>query len=164
MKDKTIKKLVNSALLASFVCVATMLIQIPNGIGGYFNLGDCIVLLCGWLLGPLYGALSAGIGSMLADVFSSYVVYAPATFLIKGGMAALAYCIAGEKQKKRTVAFSAVAAEAVMAVGYFLYECILYGVGGAMPGILPNILQGVVGVACAILLKIFIDRKGLWKN
>ena len=38
MKKFDVKKLVVAALLASFACVATMIIQIPNGIGGYFNL------------------------------------------------------------------------------------------------------------------------------
>lgn len=83
MKKLDVKKLVVAALLASFACVATMIIQIPNGIGGYFNLGDCIVLLSGWLLGPVYGALAAGVGSALADLFAGYIVYAPITFEVQ---------------------------------------------------------------------------------
>ena len=74
-------------MLAALCCVATMIIKIPSPLKGYLNLGDCVVLLSGWLLGPAYGFAAAGIGSALADIFSGYVIYAPATFIIKGLMA-----------------------------------------------------------------------------
>lgn len=70
MNDKKIRKLVLAALLAALVCVATMVVQIPSPMQGYVNLGDCFVLLSGWLLGPWYGFAAGGIGSMLAT-FSS---------------------------------------------------------------------------------------------
>ena len=77
------KKIVMAALMASMTCVATMIIKIPSPMQGYMNLGDCIVLLCGWMLAPGYAFFAAGIGSALADIFSGYVIYAPATFVIK---------------------------------------------------------------------------------
>ena len=77
--------------MASMVCVATMIIKIPSPMKGYLNIGDCIVLLCGWLLAPGYGFVAAGLGSALADMLSGYVVYAPATFLIKGSMALIVF-------------------------------------------------------------------------
>ena len=55
MKDQKVKKLVLSALMAALVYVATSIIQIPSPMSGYVNLGDCFVLLSGWLLGPWYG-------------------------------------------------------------------------------------------------------------
>ena len=89
MKTKT-QKLVLSAMLAALVCVTTRIVKIPSPFQGYLNLGDCIVLFCGWVLSPVYGFFAAGIGSALADLFSGYLVYAPATFLIKGVMALIA--------------------------------------------------------------------------
>lgn len=162
MKKIDLKKLVISALLASFACVATMIIQVPNGIGGYFNLGDCIVLLCGWLLGPVYGALAAGVGSMLADVFSAYVVYAPATFVIKALVAVVAYYTL--KKGIAWTILSGMIAEFVMVFGYFIFEGVfLYNFGTAAAAVVTNVLQGIAGVVCAVLLKEFIDRKRLWK-
>ena len=76
-----------AAMLAALACVATMIIKIPTPLKGYVNLGDCVVLLCGSILSPAYAFLAAGIGSGLADVLSGYLVYAPATFAIKGAMA-----------------------------------------------------------------------------
>ena len=61
-----LRKLVLAALFAALACGATMVIQVPSPIGGYLNLGDCIVLLSGWLLGPVYGA-AAGIVSNLVQ-------------------------------------------------------------------------------------------------
>ena len=162
MKKLDVKKLVIAALLASFACVATMIIQIPNGIGGYFNLGDCIVILCGWLLGPIYGALAAGVGTMLADIFASYVIYAPATFVIKALMAVVAFCVAKDKGRIKAI-FSGILAELLMVLGYFAYESFLYGIGTASLGVIPNLLQGAAGVICALILKEFIDRKKLWR-
>ena len=49
MNDKKIRKLVLAALLAALVCVATMVVQIPSPMQGFVNLGDCFVLLSGWL-------------------------------------------------------------------------------------------------------------------
>ena len=100
MKNKTLR-LVMAALLTAMTCVATMVIKIPiTATGGYINLGDCIVLLSGILLGPLYGGLAAGIGSALADLFSGYVAFAPATFLIKGIMAVIVGAFVKDLTKK----------------------------------------------------------------
>ena len=90
MQTKT-KRIVMASLIAALVCVATVIIKIPSPLNGYLNLGDGVVLAAGWLLSPTYGFLAAGLGSALADVFSGYFVYAPATFLIKGMMALLAF-------------------------------------------------------------------------
>ena len=89
MKRK-LRKLVFSALFAALTCAATIIIQIPAYMNGYLNLGDCFVLLSGFVLGPLYGFCAAGIGSCLADIITGYGIYAPASFLIKGLVALIA--------------------------------------------------------------------------
>ena len=85
--DMKTKKLVIAALMAALACVVTMIVKVPSPLKGYVNLGDCIVLIAGWILSPVYGFMAAAIGSAMADVFSGYVLYAPATFAIKGLMA-----------------------------------------------------------------------------
>lgn len=154
------RKIVISAMLASLVCVATMVIKIPSPFKGYLNLGDCIVLLSGWLLSSGYGFFAAGIGSALADVFSGYALYAPATFVIKGFMALV--CGYGFKilRKKfssvisRTV--SGAFAEIFMVLGYFVFEGVLYGFGASAVNIPANSVQGVAGLLIgAVLVHIF---------
>ncbi|MBQ8575383.1 MAG: ECF transporter S component [Clostridia bacterium] len=157
---KTIQKLAISAMFATLVCVATMIIKIPSPLKGYINLGDCVVLLSGWILPPGYGFLAAGIGSVLADVFSGYAVYAPATFVIKGVMALIAY-IVYKIFSKKTKDFSArlisgLFAEATMILGYFLFEGVMYGFAPSLVNIPANAVQGVAGIIIGIILiKIF---------
>lgn len=151
-------------MLAALVCVATMIIKIPSPLKGYLNLGDCIVLLSGWLLSPLYGFLAAGAGSALADLFSGYVVYAPATFIIKGLMALTAYYGFKILQKKigklSSRIISGAVAEVLMILGYFLYEGILYGFIPSAVNIPANAVQGIAGLILGIfLIKIFEKNK-----
>lgn len=162
--DKKILKLVIAAMFASLVCVATMVIKIPTPTNGYVNLGDCIVLLSGWLLGPVYGIAAAAIGSMLADLFAGYPVYAAATFVIKGAVALIAWLIFGRKSRGAVLAVvSAVCAEAFMAFAYFVFEWLLMGQGiSAAAGIPANLVQGLIGAVLAlILLKLFTGSKAL---
>ena len=84
MKVNT-KKLILAALFAALSCVATMSIRIPTpGTGGYIHPGDAIVILCGVILGPMWGFLAAGIGSCMSDLLGGYLMYVPITFVIKG--------------------------------------------------------------------------------
>ena len=88
-KLKTTKRLVMAALFVALTFLATFLIQIPLPLG-YIHLGDALVFLCGFILGPIWGTVAAGLGAGLADILSGYVIYAPATFVIKALMAFLA--------------------------------------------------------------------------
>ena len=160
---KTTRKIIFCALLASLTCVATMLIKIPSPLNGYLNLGDAVVLLSGFLLPMLYAFSAAALGSGLADVFSGYAIYAPATFLIKGLMALLtrATVLSFKKKGKRAgFLFGAVAAELVMVAGYLLFESILYGFIASLVNVIPNALQGVAGIFVGFLLvKLFEKQK-----
>lgn len=148
-------KIVFSALFAALCCVATMVIRIPSPLG-YLNLGDGICLLCGLLLGPVYGFLAAGIGSALADLLSGYAVYAAPTLVIKGGLAVVAvllFRLWGKKIQKRIWALlpACLIAELLTPAGYFVFELAVYGSGAAaaIPG---NAAQAAVGVAVALAL------------
>ena len=87
MKQTKLRTLILAAMFAALTCVATMIIHIPSPIGGYFNLGDCMVLLSAFVLGPVWGTAAGGIGSALADVICGYFIYAPGTLVIKALMA-----------------------------------------------------------------------------
>lgn len=153
--------MVVAALLAALTCVATMVIQVPSPMGGYVNCGDAIVLLSAFLLGPVWGAAAAGIGSALADVFSGYIAYAPATFIIKAAMA-LAAALLMRHVKLTAVlraVLSGIAAEAIMVLGYLCYEALILGYGaGAVAGVVGNCIQGVFGIVAGTLLFMLISR------
>lgn len=163
MNVKT-KRIVAASLLAALTCVATMIIKIPSPLKGYLNIGDCIVLIAGWLLTPAYGFLAAGIGSALADIFSGYMIYAPATFVIKGLMALIAFY--GFKLLHRNFSnvlsrvVSGFVAELMMISGYFVFEGFLYGFIPSAVNIPANGVQGIAGLVLGIILiKIFEKSK-----
>ncbi len=158
MSDKKIRRLVVSALMAALVCVATMVVRIPTPTNGYVNLGDCFVLLSGWLLGPWWGGAAAGVGSMLTDLFAGYTSYVPGTFLIKGLDALVAALIFRAMGRTTAAAIvSGLVGEIIMVTGYFVYEALAlqYGIGAAA-GIPGNLVQAAVGLVIGfVLLKIF---------
>ena len=154
MENQKVRKLVLSALMAALVYVATSIIQIPSPVNGYVNLGDCFVLLSGWLLGPWWGAAAGGIGSMLADLLLGYGHYAPGTLIIKGAMALVAALVFKAFRKNTAGALiGGVAAEVVMVAGYFGYAALLLGKGiGAAASVPGNLVQGAVGLVAGFLL------------
>ena len=165
MKTNKTLKLVVTSLMAAMACVATMIIKIPiTATGGYINLGDCIVLLSGVVLGPLYGGLAAGIGSSLADIFSGYVIYAPATFVIKSLMAVVVGIFVKRPSAKffPTIMISEIISEIIMVAGYFLFEATIMGYGiGAAAALPGNTIQGIVGVIISMLLIPTIKKLGI---
>ena len=165
MKTKnTTQKIAVTALLAELTCVATMVIKIPSPMKGYLNLGDCVVLTAGWMLSPVYGFLAAGLGSALADLFSGYVVYAPATFLIKGLMALVARfvykALCGKIYSSISRIISGVLAEIIMVLGYYIFEGFMYGFSPSLVNIPANAVQGIAGLVLGfVLIKIFEKTK-----
>ena len=144
--------IVLTALFAALTCVATMFIRIPSPTGGYLNLGDGIVLMSAYLLGPIWGTAAAGLGSMLADVLSGYAAYAPGTLAIKAVTALIAALLYRRFTKAR-IPLSGLCGELFMALGYFAYTAVFLSYGpGAAAEIPGNLAQGAAGIAVAALL------------
>ena len=160
MSDKKIRTMVMAAVLAALTCVATMVVQIPSPMNGFVNLGDCFVLLSGWLLGPWWGGAAAGIGSMLTDLLNGYAHYAPGTFVIKGCMAIAAALLAKAMGNKAAgYAVSGVVAEVIMVAGYFGYAALLLGKGiGAAASIPGNLVQAAMGLVIGLVLFFLLKR------
>ncbi len=156
--DAKLKKTVMAALFAAFACVATMSIRIPTpGTGGYIHPGDAVVILAGVILGPVWGLLAAGIGSALADLIGGYFFYVPITFFIKGAVAltaGLLYQRIGKSPKSRlaAVVLGGVGDIVLVAGGYFLCECLIYGVAASAASVPANLIQGVSGLVIGVLL------------
>ena len=161
MKTST-KKLTTCAIFAAIICAVTTFVAVPAPAIGNINLGDIFILCSAWLLGPL-GALASGIGACLADLFSGFAIYAPATLFIKAIMALACFYlfIAFEKVIKNQIlsrALSAVLAEGIMVLGYFAYESVIYGVSAAVASIPFNLIQGSVCLVTATICSIFLFK------
>ena len=167
MQDGYVRKLVSAALFAALVCVATIVFVVPLPGNGFANLGDCVAITAGCLLGPLWGGLAAAVGASLADLFLGYALYAPATFVIKGLMAVLAFFMlrgfrASSTPSVLRTALAAAAAECLMVTGYFIFEYFLLGSAAAIADIVGNSIQAVAGTAGGTaLLKTLMGSKTL---
>ncbi|SFA92458.1 Uncharacterized membrane protein [Acetitomaculum ruminis DSM 5522] len=179
MRNENLRTLTIAALLTALTTLSTMVIKFPTVTFGYIHLGDGFVLLSGIILGPFYGGLAAGIGSMFADLFSGYAIFAPGTFIIKAAAASIIgfvfhkfkndFSISSNRNKK--VIFGGILAESAMVLGYVLYETLLNvittasytsqsifkGFLLASTGIPFNIVQGITGITiCFFMLPVLL--------
>ena len=160
MKNSNGFRIILTAMFAALVCVSTIVIQIPSPMGGYVNLGDTLVLMSAFLLGPLYGGAAAGIGSALADLITGYAYYAPGTLVIKLLIAVVAALInraliAGAPALKQPLRYVAagIPGEIIMVVGYLFYAWVCLSRGaGAIASVPGNIAQAVAGIVIAAIL------------
>ena len=178
MKQKhmnNLYRLVLTGLMAALAYVATVVVQIPTA-GGYTNIGECICLLSGLILGPWYGFFAAGIGSGLADLLAGYAHYVPGTFLIKGLVALIAAFMVrpmlrrSEKIPFWKLALCEIPSEIVMVLGYFGYKALILRKGLAAAASIPNnLVQAAVGIVLSVLLYTALSRvqqlqKTFWKG
>ncbi|MBA7702811.1 hypothetical protein ES703_111586 [subsurface metagenome] len=134
----------NNALLISMVgifialnFVVTYWIQIPiPATGGYINIGDVAVMFTALLFGPIIGGIAGGVGPMLADAFSPWVIYSPATLVIKGIEGFLIGFIANPKDCEGRISYRDIIAVLTGGIlipfGYFIYEAFILKLGTAV--------------------------------
>ncbi len=155
MRNDKIQKIVWAGLFIALTAVATM-IRLPVPLSnGYVNAGDAVVIVSAFLLGPGWGAIAAGLGAALADIFSGFAIYAPATLIIKALMGLAAGAILRKFKDKSPVlpaVMGSISAAVIMVLGYFAYEVMLYGLGGAAADLVPNSIQGAFGVIAGTVL------------
>lgn len=103
MKKLSTQKLVYMALFTALVYIFTRFFKIPitTPLGHtMFHLGNAFCLLGGILIGPVYGGISAGLGSAIFDLFDPiYFTSAPITFVSKFAMAFVAGMIYKNRKK-----------------------------------------------------------------
>ncbi len=159
-KNNNLKKIAVGGIIAAFVFLGTIL-HIPTAVG-FINLGDAVIFLAVFLLGPA-AALPAAIGSALGDLLAGYPVYIVPTFIIKGLMALIIALVLGKRSGKKPSFIkrftASIAAEALMIAGYFAFEMILYGAALAVGSILFNLIQAVAAMFVAIPLTYMIRIK-----
>ena len=153
--QKAVIQLSLMAVMSALVTVGTLVVRIPNGMGGYFNIGDVMIFVTSLTFNPLIGGVAGGLGSAIADIIG-YPLFALPTLVIKGFEGLIASLIANKKSVFRDI-LAVVAAGAEMVTGYFLVELYLYGTSGAFGEIPANIAQiaigGLIGIPVALVLR-----------
>ena len=159
------KKIVTAAMIAALTTITTIIIRIPSPTGGYIHPGDGVVLLSGLILGPFWGIFAAAVGSAFTDFIGGYIVFVPATFIIKALGAFFTMIVfnfleykSSKKASIKKLVISGVVGEFIIVLGYFIFEAFLFASSMTLPGILSgaiasaasipaNCLQAILGVA-----------------
>jgi uncharacterized membrane protein len=154
-KQKAVIQLSLMAIMSALVAVGTLIVRIPNPMGGYFNVGDVMIFVAALTFNPLIGGVAGGLGSAIADIIG-FPLFAIPTLVIKGLEGLLASLITNKKNVYRDV-LAVVAAGTEMIVGYFLVEVYLWGLSGALLEVPANIAQiaigGLIGIPIALVLR-----------
>ena len=157
--SKNVRRITYTAIAAAIVFVITRLIVIPIGTGGaYLNFGDIAIYLTAFLLGGPIAAAAAAVGSGLADLTTGFLVYAPATFVIKGLMGFVAGLLLRQKKNFGLFAVACALGGAMMTVGYALYETLIFGFPTAVGNASFNLIQWGASVAVSLILYPVADR------
>ena len=150
MKTMKVNDIVTSALGIALVFLATWLLKVPNGIQGYFNLGDGFILLFASVLNPFLAFMVGGVGSALADITGGYGMYALFTLLIKGMEAVLvSWLVCRGRSSFRYVAY--ILGGLLMVGGYFLADAYINQSWQlSLTGIPGNLVQAAAGYVIAL--------------
>lgn len=130
MKQKSIYRIVFTALMAAIVCVVTFL-RFPL-LGSKVHLGNTAGLLAGLLLGGPAGGIAAGLGSALNDLVSGYGIdEVIVTFVSKFLMAFICAAIVRNSTRRGIVTLSCAAGAFSYVVLYmlktYIYRRFVYG-------------------------------------
>ncbi len=141
--------------MSALVAVGTLIVRIPNPMGGYFNVGDVMIFVAALTFSPTIGSVAGGLGSAIADIIG-FPLFAVPTLIIKGLEGLIANLITNKKNVYRDI-LAVVTAGTEMIIGYFLVEVYLWGLGGALAEVPANIAQiaigGLVGIPIALVLR-----------
>jgi len=145
----------------------TYWVQIPiPTTGGYINVGDVTVMFTALLFGPIIGGITGGLGPMFADIFSPYIIFAPATLVIKGIEGFLIGLISNPKDCEGRVSSRDIIAVLIggflIPFGYFIYEAFILNLGivVALVEVPGNFFQFGFAALVSILL-IMASRKNI---
>lgn len=157
IKKNTAIQLSLVVMMTTLVTVSTLAIQIPNPMGGYFNLGDVMIFVTALTFGPIIGGLAGGVGSAIADIIG-FPLFAIPTLLIKG-LEGLIAGIINDKERTYRDVFAIIFAGIEMVCGYFFIEWLVlqWNIASALAEVPANVLQvtigGIIGIPIAYLLR-----------
>lgn len=110
----------------TLVFTACVNVKLPFGYGGLIHLGNIPLFLAAMLYGKRTGFLAGAFGMAIFDVMSSWVIYAPCTFITCGLMGLVVGLIV-EKHKAFGWKLAAVAAAlGIKLAGYYIFEAVFY--------------------------------------
>lgn len=123
----TTKNLCLASVFAALVFIVTRFLQISIPLG-YFNVGNCVILLFCYIMPCPYGILIGSIGSALADL-TSFPEWTVPTLIIKALMPLLFYFISNIIRKGEFFKYIIAASISMLIpfAGYTFAGALMYG-------------------------------------
>jgi len=179
MKNNLVRKLVLCGLFIALVFLATYFTRIPTPLpGGYFNLGDAVIMLAAVFLGPVGGMIAGGIGSAFADMAASALIFAPITLVVKGTEGLVIGLITAKYRRDHletrhtspfnfSLILALVIGALVMVAGYFSGEAFIlslidrsFGLAAAVTELPANLTQGALSTILGYALVLLLNNAG----
>lgn len=156
-ETKKTQTLVLIGLYTALVASVTLYTSVQYSAGGYFNLGDVMVLLLAAITPFRQALIAASLGSMIADVLASAVHYAVFTGIIKGLM------VVGVVLLQRFLSTKAfflpfLVGSMIMLFGYALVDAFILGGYTYYASLIANLAQGILGTIVSTALYPFAKK------
>ncbi|MFQ5942898.1 MAG: ECF transporter S component [Anaerolineales bacterium] len=132
-----------TAISIAIVTVMVSVVKIPiPATGGFWHLGVIAEAFLAVAFGPAIGAVSAGVGAALADLFGGFGSFAPLTLLAHGATGLIIGLLAWKKGLIGMI-FGLIVGGAAQVAIYFFGEATVYGFGlpGAIGELSLNLIQ-----------------------
>ena len=94
-------------------------------------------------------------GSAIADLMGGYPYFIPATLMAKaleGGLAGFVGKDLNKSNSPYMQILGGIAGISAMTATYFIAECMMFSIPVALAEIVPNLLQGTVGIAGGMIM------------
>lgn len=153
-KQERIKKLTLAAMFLALAVVFGRLFLIPlPWTRGNVNLCDAAIFVGVMLLGPWYGGAIGGFAGLFLDLISGFAQYAPFSFIAHGLEGLIAGLVMRWLPNRWGRILGLALGVIVMVICYFFADSFLYNWATGTLGIIPNIVQGLIGAVIAILFE-----------
>jgi uncharacterized membrane protein len=151
MENTAVKKLAFCGLFTAMTFIATFInIRLPiASYGGLIHLGSIVLVLSASMQETKYAAVSTALGMALFDLVGGWVLWAPATFIIRF----IQVLILGSTVKRKGNHIGIIIIAYVLCSlwemgGYYVAEAVIYGNWVAPLASMPSeILHNIIGIA-----------------
>ena len=163
MKKNRTKLICISGIFSALVFAVTAYLHIPT-YNGYVHCGDGFIFIAACILPMPYSVAVGALGAMFADVLTGFAVWAPGSMIIKG-LLALLFASKSKKIITKRNLFMLLPAALISAVGYCLYEALIYGnFIASLAGIPGSLVQAAASSIVYVAIGTAMDKYDVKKK
>lgn len=159
--NNKIRKTAITSMFTAMIFVLTMFVKFPVA-SGYVHFGDALIYICAAIVGGPWAVLAGALGEGLADIAGGYVMYFPATVIVKA-LIALPFVLANKADDKILSlknALLTIPSGIITVLGYFLADLII-DKSYAIVDIPGNVIQAVGSAVIFVVVAAAFDKAKL---